>query len=94
MENIKAKIRIFMPGYGPADCFLNKKEAYISINAMSRWANYDPTMYCVLNGFAYRAWLHTFDKAGREHSQFIQSFKDCPKELIERLEKRGFCSFK
>ena len=90
--NIKEDIRIFMPGYSPADNFLDKKEPYISIATMSRFSNYDPTMYC-LDGCAHRAWLHTFSSSGQENSQFIESFKDSPK-LIERLEKRGFTSFK
>ena len=93
MENIESNIRIFMPGYSPADCFLSKKEAYIKISIISRRADFEPTMYCI-DGYGYRAWAHTFDKAGKDKMQAIESFKDCPKELIQRLQKRGFRIFK
>ena len=94
MKNINSNIEIYDSGYCPDDSFLNKKEPYISIHTVSRWAEYSPYFYCNRHGFGYKAFLKTFDEEDNEISELIKTFKDLPQELISRFKKMGYCSFK
>ena len=93
-SDIPADIEIFGSGTCPDKYFLSDKKPYITIQGVSRWSEYSPKMYSKEGSFGYKAWLHTFDKEGEEHSQFIDTFKDFPEAVMQRLDERGYCAFK
>ena len=94
-SDIPADIEIFGSGYCPDEYFLSYKNPYIIIQTVSRWSEFNPYFYCTRNGIGHKAFLCTFDKEGNEECKLIETFiKEFPKEVMERLKKMGYCSFK